>query len=601
MEQKRFILAMVLSAAVLLIWQTFFAPPAPEGDQANGEQAVEQTTDQPAGDDQEAGDQATDQQAGDQQLGDQQAGDQAETGAKQDDTQPAQAQQAQPEVAPSEVNQRDVALRKDVIKSDRFTVELTNKNGSVTGVELTMPKQYLNRGDLVGFPDDAKSFPFATSFLDKSFDFPEDPVYELVEAESTKTSGGTYDKIVYRYDDPQGRFQVDKIFGIDKDLPYILDMDVKITNKLDQGRIVDTLAVDIFDWKDPEKKSSFLDFQPNETEGVCMNTEDLERESYDSVLDDGVTRFDEGNTLWAAVDTRYFMLAAIPNTPAVRCELEVVEPNYLRTRLIHDGFSIAPGGTETISHKLFLGPKDVDYLNEIDDGLDSKVRLEESVDYGMFAFIARPMRWGLEKLFGIVGNWGLAIILLTFLIRGALWPVNMKAYSSMERMKKVQPLLTELKEKHKDDRQKMTEETMKVFKEHNVSPAGGCLPMIMQMPILYGLYVMIYNSVELYHADFALWYTNLAEPDPYFVLPALMGVVMFAQQQMSTVDQSNKQAAMMMKIMPVMFTAFMVFLPSGLVLYYALSLLIGVLQQFYVRKKFSGEDEITEAKISKKK
>jgi YidC/Oxa1 family membrane protein insertase len=590
---------MVLSAAVLLLWQTFLAPPPPEVEQADGEQTVEQTADGEAG-----GQADTDQADADQADAGQAQPDQAQADAQPDqDDQTDQADQAadgqkadQPQVV-----ERDVAVRKDVIKSDRFTVDLTNKHGAVTHVLLTKPEQYLNRGDIVGFPEDANQYPFSTAFLEKSFDFPEDPVYEVVEDESVKGDDGAFEKIVYRYDDPQGRFQLDKVYTLDKDLPYILDMDVKITNTLDQGSITDTLAVDIYDWKDPDKESSFLDFQPNQNEGVCMNSDDLERESFDSVLDDGPLRFDAGNTLWGAVDTRYFMLAAIPSTPATRCELEVVDTNYLRTRLVHDDFTIAAGATKTMSHKLFLGPKDVDYLNEIDEGLDSKVRLEESVDYGLFAFIARPMRWGLEKIFNVVGNWGLAIILLTFLIRGALWPVNMKAYSSMERMKKVQPLLTDLKEKYKDDRQRMTEETMKVFKEHNVSPAGGCLPMIMQMPILYGLYVMIYNSVELYHADFMLWYTNLAEPDPYYVLPALMGIVMFAQQQMSTGDQSNKQGAMMLKVMPIMFTAFMVFLPSGLVLYYALSLLIGVLQQFYVRKKYADEDEITEAKVTKKK
>ncbi|QDG51484.1 membrane protein insertase YidC [Persicimonas caeni] len=579
MEQKRFILAMVLSAAVLLIWQTFVAPPMPEEDAANGEQTVEQTADG-----EEAADEAqgADKQADAAEGADQQAAQQdarAEGGA--DDAQ-AEAQEPTPQP-------RNVAVRKDIIKSDMFTVHLTNDQARVTSVQLTEPEQYQAKGDLVGFPKEAKHYPFELDFLEQSVDFPSKPVYELVEDESVKGEGEAYDKIVYRYVDPQGRFQIDKVFSLDRDLPYVVDMDVQITNLLDKGRLVDTVALDIFEWKDPNKESSFLDFQPNEVEGVCMNSEDIERESFDSVLD-SPQRFDEGETLWGAVDTRYFMMAAIPDKPVERCELKVVDSDYIRTRLVNSGFSIEPGQTETLSHKLFMGPKDVDVLNGIDDSLDGTVSLEESVDYGMFAFIARPMRWGLEKIYNFVGNWGLAIIILTFLIRGALWPINMKAYSSMERMKKVQPLLTEVKEKYEDDRQRMTEETMKIFREHNVSPAGGCLPMIMQMPILYGLYVMIYNSVELYHADFALWYTNLAEPDPYYVLPVLMGIVMFAQQKMSTVDTTNQQAMMMMKIMPFMFAGFMIFLPSGLVLYYALSLLIGVGQQFYVKKKYSGEE-----------
>lgn len=579
MEQKRFILAMVLSAAVLLIWQMFVAPPAPEEDPSAGEQTAERTADEASEGDEAVGDstESADAQAEDQQ-------DQAQA---QQDGQAGQQEQAQAQKPTPQP--RNVAVRKDMIQSDMFKVYLTNDQARVTSVKLLEPEQYQEKDDLVGFPKKAKHYPFELDFLEGSVDFPSNPVFEVVEGDSVKGEGDAYKKIVYRYVDPQGRFQIDKVFTLDEDLPYVVNMDVNITNLLDKGRLVDTVALDIFDWKDPNKESSFLDFQPNEVEGVCMNTEDIERESYDSVLD-SPQRFDEGETLWGAVDTRYFMMAAIPDKPVERCELKVVDSDYIRTRLVNAGFSIEPGQTQTLSHKLFMGPKDVDVLNGIDDSLEGTVRLEESVDYGMFAFIARPMRWGLEKIYNFVGNWGLAIIILTFLIRGALWPINMKAYSSMERMKKVQPLLTEVKEKYEDDRQRMTEETMKIFREHNVSPAGGCLPMIMQMPILYGLYVMIYNSVELYHADFALWYTNLAEPDPYYVLPILMGIVMFAQQKMSTVDTTNQQAMMMMKIMPFMFAGFMIFLPSGLVLYYALSLLIGVGQQFYVKKKYSGED-----------
>jgi YidC/Oxa1 family membrane protein insertase len=576
MEQKRFILAMVLSAIVVILWQVFLAPPVepPPGEEPA---AVEETTDEAPGDEQIA----------DADADPQTDTDDADQAAQAD--RPDEADQAAQEPAAA---RPDVDVRRDVLKNDRFTIEVTNDQGRITSILLTEPEQYQERGDLIGFPDDAPHYPFRTGFLDKNVDFPDDAVFEMVEEESKKRSDGTYTKIVYRYDDPQGRFAVDKTFEIDESLPYVVDMDLTLHNKLDGVSLVDTLAVDMFSWKDPDQESSFLDFRPNEIEGVCLTTADLERENFGSVADSPFS-FDEGDVLWGAVDTRYFMTAAIPEEAAERCEMDIVDDNYIRTRLVHDDFSIEAGNAKTFSHQLFLGPKNVDVLNEVGH------RLEESVDYGMFAFIARPLRWALANIFNLVGNWGLAIILLTFLIRGALWPVNMKAYSSMERMKKVQPKLKELKEKYEDDRQRMTEETMKVFREENVSPAGGCLPMLMQMPILYGLYIMIYYSVDLYHADFALWYTNLAEPDPYYVLPAMMGVVMFAQQRMSTMDTTNKQAAMMMKIMPVMFTAFMIFLPSGLVLYYALSLLIGVLQQFYVRKKFRGDDDEEDTKKAK--
>ena len=284
------------------------------------------------------------------------------------------------------------------------------------------------------------------------------------------------------------------------------------------------------------------------------------------------------------------MTAAVPENGGQSCSLEKVGEGYLRTRLSHDTFSVRPGETHTTQHKLFVGPKDVDILHEVGH------HLSDSVNYGLFAFIARPLRWSLNFLQGYVVNWGLAIILLTIVIKLLTWPINMKAYRNMEDMKKIQPKLEKVREKYEDDRQRMTEETMKLFRENDVSPMGGCLPMLLQMPILYGLYVMIYNSVELYEASFMLWYTNLAAPDPYYVLPILMGVVMFVQQGMMGGAGANKQAQIMTKVMPVMFTAFMLFLPSGLVLYYSVNLMIGLGQQFYIRGLPFGDDEDETAK-----
>jgi YidC/Oxa1 family membrane protein insertase len=570
MEQKRFYLAMILSGAILLLWQVFLAPQPPEV-APGGEQTAGKTVDGDASGEQLAktsaeGETADDQQGARPAEGEQQAG------------------QADPAQEP--IEERNVPVRRDTLAGEHLKVELTNEAASVVSAHILKPEQYAGEepGDLVGFPEGAPEYPYNLEFLGKGLELPDAPVYEVVEVASVKGADGAFTKLVYRYDDPRGRFRIDKTFTVDPKLPYIVNMDVAITNTASQGRLDDTLALDILDWKDPNKESSFLDFNPITTEGVCKTTQDIEREAYGS-LEEGPISFAEAQVVWGAVDTRYFMLAAIPAELADSCSFEIVNSDYVRTRIIHSPFSIEAGETLTLSHQLFMGPKDVDVLGEIGHNLT------ESVDYGIFAFIARPMRWALNWLFNLVGNWGLAIILLTFLIRGLLWPVNMKAYSSMERMKAVQPHLAELKEKYKDDRQRQTEETMKLFKKHNVSPAGGCLPMLLQMPVLYGLYVCIYNSVDLYNADFMLWYDNLAAPDPYFVLPILMGVAMVFQQRMSTVDTQNKQAQMMMKIMPIMFTAFMLFLPSGLVLYYALSLIIGVGQQYFIRKKFDAEPE----------
>jgi YidC/Oxa1 family membrane protein insertase len=568
---------MALSAAVLLVWQLYFAPkPKKKPQDEQKKQEVAQKADE-----------ASDEEASETKEPSDEEASEAKAEAKDDESdqsdEPADAEEESDE---KPVVERDVELRQDTMRSEHFKVELSNEGGVVKHVHLHSPEQYQAKGDLVGFPEDAENYPFQTRFTQNNFDFPEDAVFSVAEEASEKDEDGNFTKLVYRYDDPQGRFRVDKVYEINADKEYVLNMNVVVTNKLDDVNLVDTLSVDSYGWKDPNEESSWFNFLPNELEGVCRMTEDTERETFGSIEEP--LSF-SGGALWGATDTRYFMLAAVPLDGAEKCEIEKLDGQYVRTRLTLGSFSVAPGATNTIAHELYLGPKDVDVLDEVGH------KLSDSVDYGFFAFIAKPMRWGLNFIQKYVTNWGLAIIILTFLIRGAIWPINMKAYSSMERMKEIQPELEKIREKYEDDRQKMGDETMKLFREHNVSPAGGCLPMLLQMPILYGLYVMIYNSVELYEADFMLWYTNLAVHDPYYVLPALMGITMFAQQRMSTVDTSNKQAAMMMKVMPVMFTAFMAFLPSGLVLYYFFSLLIGVGQQFFVKRKFRKEGDAEEA------
>ena len=190
------------------------------------------------------------------------------------------------------------------------------------------------------------------------------------------------------------------------------------------------------------------------------------------------------------------------------------------------------------------------------------------------------MRWALVSVQGVVGNWGLAIIVLTLIIRLALWPINKKVYSNSEKMKTLQPQLAEIKEKYKNDQQRMSEESMKLMKENGAS-MFGCAPMLLQFPVLLAMYFMILYSAELYQAQFIGFYTDLSAPDPYYVLPVAMGIVMFLQSRMMPTAEGPNMAQMkiMMKVMPIMMSVFMIFLPSGAVLYYFVSSLIGIVQQ----------------------
>ena len=574
MDQKRFILAMVLSAGVILVWQMFFGPEPPSPDQ-NREKAAQTADESPEGDqatetsaDRDSDSAETDETSTEASADDEKADGAAETDGGEPIGEPV-VEQAEPE--------KKVSEQTHTLRSDQLAVTLSNTlGGRVTAAELLSPEQYAKRGDLLSdFPENSEHYPYRVGFADGKLPVPSDATYEFVESASQKADGDGWAKVVYRFTDPKGRFEIDKVYQFDDEAPYVVTMDVRIKNNLDDVKLTDTVVVDMYGYKDPNQESSFLNFRPNTVEGVCRTPQEVFRSSISDVEE--ALEYGSAEITWGAIDTRYFMLAAVPSDAAQRCVIERVGDGYLRTRTIQESFSARPGETATSSHKLYMGPKDIDILHEVGH------ELTDSVDYGLFAFIAKPLRWALSTIHNYVGNWGIAILLLTIIIKLLTWPINMKAYRNMEDMKKIQPKLEEVREKYEDDRQRMTEETMKLFRENDVSPMGGCLPMLLQMPILYGLYVMIYYSVDIYHADFALWYTNLAEPDPYYVLPILMGIVMFVQQGMMTGATGNTQAKVMTKVMPFMFTAFMLFLPSGLVLYYSTNLAIGLGQQFYIR------------------
>ncbi len=554
---------MLLSGAVFVVWTTFFAPEPPPVETDNGE--VTQT---------ESGESADKGETG--------KSEKAEKSDKPDAEDKPVADVDLGDVEPVS----DIPERFDKLLVEQVELTLSNKGGRVTGAVVHEPAQYKEAGDLLSkFPKGTDHFPFRVHFDKGNINIPDDLTFEVVESASTKQKDG-YTKIVYRHVDSKGRYILDKIYSVRKDAPYQVDLEVKLTNKLEDGRISEAIGLDIYGYKDPNAESSFLDVRPDEVEALCKYEGDLERELIGSVEEKLV--FDEKPAQWAGIDRRYFLFAGLPEGDAEKCSFEVVDKDYLRARIVQPETAIGPGETRSMSWNLFVGPKDYDLMETIGH------KLQESVDFGMLTFIARPLRAFLVWIQGYVGNWGIAIILLTIVIRLLLWPINHKVYANGEKMKDIQPKLNELREKYKNDQQRMTEETMKVMREAGASPLG-CLPMFLQFPILLALYFMILNMVELYQADFALWYTDLSASDPYFVLPILMGGVMFVQQTLMTPAAGGgaqaEQMQKMMKFMPIMFTAFMLFLPSGVVLYYFVSLLIGLAQQFYIRRSFAQKRE----------
>lgn len=251
------------------------------------------------------------------------------------------------------------------------------------------------------------------------------------------------------------------------------------------------------------------------------------------------------------------------------------------------GLAVPSAGLEV---PLYLGPKDYDILAAQGHGL------EEAVDFGIFGFLAYPLLVGLKWVYGFVGNYGLAIIVLTVLIRILFLPLTHTSMKSMRKMQELQPEMKAIRERYQgvkdlEKRQEMNEEIMGLYKEHGVSPLGGCLPMLLQMPVLFAFYACLSVAIEMRHAPFVLWIQDLSLYDPYYVLPVLMGVSMYAQQKMSPTSADPTQARIF-RLMPVMFTFFFLSLPSGLVLYWLVNNLLGVGQQAVITRQMnSPEDE----------
>ena len=246
---------------------------------------------------------------------------------------------------------------------------------------------------------------------------------------------------------------------------------------------------------------------------------------------------------------------------------------------------IQAGQAGTIGTRVFLGPKEQKRLKRIQEE-DNVHDLALTVDYGYLTLISDPLFRLLSFIHSLVGNWGWAIILLTVLIKAVFYPLSAASYKSMAGMKKLQPRITTLKERYKDDKPKFQQEMMALYKTEKINPAGGCLPILVQIPVFIGLYWALLESVETRQAPFALWLQDLSAPDPYFILPVLMGLSMWAQQKLNPAAMDDIQKKVMM-IMPFALTFLFLNFPQGLVLYWVVNNILSMAQQWFINKKYA--------------
>ncbi|WP_447595487.1 membrane protein insertase YidC [Aquipseudomonas campi] len=282
---------------------------------------------------------------------------------------------------------------------------------------------------------------------------------------------------------------------------------------------------------------------------------------------------------WVAWLQHYFVTAWVPakgETHQVMTRKDT-QGNYI-VGFTGPTLSVPAGGKLESDLVLYAGPKLQGYLGQLSPGL------ELTVDYGPLWFLSQPIFWLLEHIHSLLGNWGWSIIALTILIKLAFFPLSAASYKSMARMRAVSPKLQALKEQHGDDRQKMSQAMMELYKKEKINPLGGCLPILVQMPVFLALYWTLLESVEMRQAPWLLWITDLSIKDPFFILPIIMGATMFIQQQLNPTPPDPMQAKVM-KLMPIIFTFFFLWFPAGLVLYWVVNNCLSIAQQWYITRK----------------
>ena len=297
--------------------------------------------------------------------------------------------------------------------------------------------------------------------------------------------------------------------------------------------------------------------------------DDLEEESFKAQLPGG----------WIAMVQHYFLSAWIPNPEQIQTySARVTSAGFNIAGFTSPALTLDPGNSGVVGAKFYAGPKDQYRLQDISPYLDL------TIDYGFLWWIAQPLFWLLTNIHALVGNWGVAIILLTVLIKAVFFKLSAASYRSMANMRRVQPKMVDIREQFADDKQKQSQAMMELYKKEKINPLGGCLPILVQMPVFIGLYWMLMESVELRQAPFVLWIKDLAVMDPYFVLPLMMGASMFYMQKLNPPPPDPMQAKIM-QWMPVMFTFFFLWFPAGLVLYWVVNNLLSMAQQYVITRQ----------------
>jgi len=556
MEQIRFLLAIALSFLVLLVWQNYFIEKPPK--QLPDELAENQVSELP-----DALKQSNNQEK-----------------VLLTDT---NQQPKNPEIKPPEVSSEKPA-KEIIVQTPLFEVKISERGAAINTITLFAYKTTLAEDstfmNVVSLEDLGTAL---VSFKNDVIPNLEKVVYDAQTSQGMIQVSAPKDlQFIYRL--PQG-IRIVKTYFFDPN-SYMIGLTVVVENPTDFP-IGDQLQISMRNHI-PENVGGYIFEGP----AIHLNGT-LEEIAIDDIADQGVF---SGNVSWAAIEDRYFASAVLPLDTQENIQTHIwLNDKNIQIDLQMPHVNIPPQKQQLYNFSLFFGPKSLEILSGLENNFN------EIINFGWFDIIARPCLYLMNLIYQYIPNYGIAIILLTILIKIIFWPLGNKSYQSMNQMRKLQPKMKDLQERYKDDRQKMNQELMNLYRVYKVNPLGGCIPMLLQIPVFIALYRMLYQAIELRHAPFFLWINDLSAPDRLFqfegyiplmqepygipVLTIIMGGTMFLQQKMSPPPGDPSQAKMMM-MLPVFFTFIFINFPAGLVLYWLVNNVASILQQYYINKKY---------------
>ncbi len=519
--QRRTLLAIVVSVLIWIVYASFFAPPVPEPKSIPAKTTTEAATQVEGG---------------------------IESGTPPVD--------ARPDSKPL----TETPAQTHRLKTDLIALDVGNVGGIIRRTEL-LSKQFVHDGvgDDFLHLGDAGTLTIGFDANETDFRMPRMAGWEVLSKSDTAWS--------LRYKD----LEVEVLSDLKMVEGYEGQLSVKVLNRSSKRQSHRMLLKSQYGL--PKASSSY-----DVNRGLCATGDDVEEFASSDVAEQSGTI--RGQIRWAGLDSKYFLSAVVPTHPVQMCEVRLSDDGAMLVNTIgSNAVLLEPNESRTYEFGLYMGTKEMERLQRF--AVVPGVGLEDAVDWGWFGgltrFLGEKMLWLLRLFYNLTGIWGVAIILLTIVVKVVTLPLTFKQMRSMKKMREVQPELEALKKKYADDRVRQAQEMQALFQRAGVNPLAGCLPMLIQLPIWIALYAMLNTAVELYREPF-LWLPDLTQQDPYYILPLAMGALMYFQMKIQPSGVDNEQAKMMAWMMPIIFTVMMLFLPSGLCVYIFANVLLSLVQ-----------------------